>query len=450
MRRLLPILALVAVLAGLGYALMRAMSGSEAPRVVEELPPPPWGTGQSRGEDLRILFAVFAPGPADDVASWWGHAALIVEDAQARQGRMYNYGMFDFDKFGQFALGRLEFWVDDDPRVSGILNYYKRQDRDVKLLELDLTPEAKVQMARALADNVLPQNRDYLYAHYDDNCATRLRDMIDVGTGGQYRAAMQAPGRMTLREHTRRYTDVVPWMSVLLDFMMNSSIDQPITRWQEAFLPDEMDLQLAGFRVKRPDGTEVPIVKRVVTLHRSATIAPARAEPPDYTAGLLAVGGGLGALALALAAWLRRTGSRAARILLGLEHALVGLVFGIPGLALVLMWAFTDHTVTFHNENLSLANPLTLLALPLGVSLARGRKAATPRRLALLWAVLAGLALLGVLLKPLPGFTQDNGRLLALMLPAVLGLAAAARLALRPARAAAPQTLDTQSAARAG
>ena len=101
------------------------------------------------------------------------------------------------------------------------------------------------------------------------------------------------------------------------------------------------------------------------------------------------------------------------------------------------MWMITNHTVTFRNENLFLANPLTLLALPLGIQLMWGSVKARAR-LRKLWVVLAGSGVLGVLLKVLPMFDQDNWRLIALILPVSAGFAGAFLLERLLARAPAP------------
>jgi hypothetical protein len=385
----------------------------------------PWAEGgASRGEDLVVSLATFGPGP--EVVSWFGHTALVVEDRRLREGRLYNYGMFSFDEkmLVKFALGRLEFWVDDGP-IAPTYRFYAREDRDVRIQELNLAPEQRLALARALADNVLPHNREYLYHHYDDNCATRPRDVIDRVIGGELRKANAGPARMTLREHTRRHSAVSPPMSVLLDFLMNDEIDRPIARWQEAFLPEELEAQVAAARPVGPDGAPAPLVARQWSYHQ-ATRAPVPAKPPAYGPWLLLMGGAIGGVGAWLGYWARRQPRPLSRRLYGGYHALWGLLLGLPGTVLLLMWLITEHTVTHRNENLLLANPLTLLALPLGIAAARGSPRGT-RLLAWLWTLLWALGLLALGLKAIPLLNQDNWRLLALLLPISMGLAVSAR-----------------------
>jgi hypothetical protein len=386
--------------------------------------PPPWGTGQSQGEDLVISLVTFSPG--DDVASWWGHGSLVVEDTKLKHQRLYNYGMFSFDStmLGRYAMGRLEFWV-AEAGVPRTYRAYQTLNRDVRIQELNLTPAQRVEVARLLADNVKPENRHYLYHHYNDNCVTRLRDMIDRATGGQFRQAASAPGRMTLREHTRRYTAVSAPMSLLLDFLMNDEIDRPVTRWEEAFLPDELEKQVAELQITTPDGQKAPLVARAWEFYTSDRPRPP-AEPPGYGPWLLLLGLALGGGAVGLAYWGRK-GARLPRVLLGLENMVLGLVLGVPGTALFVMWLITDHTVTYRNENIFLANPLTLLALPLGLMLTWGSKLARSG-LRVIWLVLAISGVLGLVLKVIPVFNQDNWRLIAFILPVSLGFAGAFHL----------------------
>lgn len=386
---------------------------------------PPWMTGQSRPEDLTVTLVTFSPG--DDLVSWWGHTALVVEDRRLGQGRLYNYGMFGFDEgfFGRFFQGRLEFWVSDQDSVGGTYWLYQRLNRDIRLDELELSPGQAQDLARALGENVLPENRVYLYHHYRDNCSTRPRDLIDGAVGGQLKAATSAPARMTLRAHTRRYSRVEPAISVVLDFLQNDELDQPITQQAEAYLPDELERQVQALVVTRADGTRGPLVRAHRDLF-TASRAPPPQRAPDWTLALLGLGLGVAFAALGLG-HLGRDGARWARVLLGLLTALVGLVPGLLGTGLFVMGVFTDHSVTHRNENLFLANPVTLALLPLGLMLAFG-STRSPQRLRGVWTLLAALGLVGVLLKALPMFDQANWNLIALLLPVNLGFAAGAWL----------------------
>ena len=384
----------------------------------------PWAVGgPSRGEDLVISLATFGPG--DDIPSWWGHTALVVEDRRLNHGRLYNYGMFDFSSgfLHKFAQGRLEFWVGEAP-VVGTYEMYKELDRDVRIQELNLTPDQRMQVARALATNVEPAHRDYLYHHYNDNCSTRPRDMIDLAFDGQLKSATSVPARMSLRQHTRRYSSVLPPMLLLLDYMQNDQLDQPITQQAEAFLPDELERQLNLLKVKGPDGTLVPAVAREWSYATASKArAPTPADPPQWIVPLFIFGSLMGALGF----WLRRealAGRGAARVTLGVLNVLVGLTYGVLGLALFIMGLFTDHMVTHHNENLMLASPVTFAALPLGVMYALGR-ARGAKGLRLVWLFTAVTTVLAVIVKPLPWFDQNNWNIIALMAPMTFAWAAA-------------------------
>jgi hypothetical protein len=100
------------------------------------------------------------------------------------------------------------------------------------------------------------------------------------------------------------------------------------------------------------------------------------------------------------------------------------LLIGLAGVVLAGLWGLTDHVAAARNENLFQVNPLALLLLTLIPSVLRGGNGLTrvTRGVALL---LAGLSALGLALKVLPAFYQVNGPIIALALPAHLGVAAA-------------------------
>ncbi len=314
----------------------------------------PWATGQSAGEDLEISVVTFGEG--DEIAEWFGHAAIVVEDTTRHTKRLYNYGEYAFDRtlIWKYLKGHLTFHVGERD-VERTLALYQAKERSISVQVLNLNPAQRLAVATALAKNVRPENRTYLYDHYSDNCTTRIRDLIDSATAGAL-ARADGPGRMTLREHTRTMTAVNVPIAVVIDGLLNDEVDRPLTRSQEAFLPKEFEAWLDSVSVVGDDGVAVPLVrdKRVVYDARR----PALPAPP--TRSKLAL---MGILFAMVAAGLCAAG-RGGRALV---MVVVGVVVGVPGTALTLMATATDHHVTFGNLHLMWASPVALLLVPCGL-----------------------------------------------------------------------------------
>jgi|GEM_PF-354019 len=373
----------------------------------------------------RVLLVTFGPG--DEVYAWWGHIALVVEEPrEGPQGemwmrsQMYNYGTFVFDNkmLANFAMGRLEFWLEATVVVP-VLEAYAQDDRDIRLLPFQLTPKEARDMAAALRENALPQNRHYLYHHYNDNCATRIRDIWDrVVLNGQFSAWLkEQPARMRIREHTRRYSAVNWPMMLLLDFMQNDELDKRITAYEETFLPDELERRLLEFSASRAE----PLTAKPRDFSKAQKRAAPREEPPKTELSCLGAGMGFAFVAGALGHWASQR-RRWARRGLGLWGMLWFLLWGFLGTALLAM-QFTDHTVTHGNENLFLANPLLLLGVVWAWPFMRKGTQRATERLAWLCLGIAALSWLGLVLKVLPVFDQNNWNMLALVLPVHSALA---------------------------
>jgi hypothetical protein len=155
---------------------------------------PSWENNFSRGEYLQIKLVTIDPG--DELTMWWGHTALIVEDLRFHRSLFYNYGIFSFEQenfMRNFAMGRLIFWV-AAWNTEGALSYYQSLNRTIRMQILDFSPERRLELARFLDHNILPENREYLYDHYDDNCSTWIRDLIDKMVDGQFAQSCSQAG----------------------------------------------------------------------------------------------------------------------------------------------------------------------------------------------------------------------------------------------------------------
>jgi hypothetical protein len=378
-----------------------------------------------RGNYLTVKLVVLGPG--DALYFWWGHIGLLIEDALSGQNRFYDWGVFSFDQdnfYVNFALGRLLYSCyasDRDVNLSLAL----AADRDITVYTLDIPPELKTEIFLFAENNALPENRDYLYHHFKENCATPILNIIDRGTSGAFRARYgDAPGRLTLREHVRRHTWFSPLMDWLLSFWMGQDIDRPATVWEEMFLPSEIGRNIENFYYTDLHGTERKLVSSVEILNRASGRPPVLEVPRKTWPGALA----LGVLVAALLVFLRILAKkkRPARILFGLSQAALGLFLGTIGFLLFFMAFFTDHDYTYHNSNLLFINPLLFAALPFGLVYAFTENEKKRRRAGrvtgILWAYVFLGGLLSAVLKLFPSFFQQNQVTLALVLPLSLGL----------------------------
>ncbi len=383
------------------------------------------------GSELRVYLMTMGPG--ERVWERFGHNAIWIRDPASQQDTAYNYGLFDFRQQNfllRFIRGQMWYWMAGFPAESYVRTYV-RDNRSVWVQELNLPPAARLQLREFLRWNEQPEHRFYHYDYYRDNCSTRVRDALDRVLGGAIKA--QTDGLTTgttYRFHTQRLTTNDPPIFTGLLLALGPGVDRPISAWEEMFLPMALREYARGVVLPGPGGSTVPLVAGERTLFESTAPQPPDAPPlwlPWYLA-LGAVVGGLAGLLGALAGGHQRRWARAG---FGLISILWGLVGGLGGVVLAVLWAFTDHVMAYRNENLLQLNPLLLgLAVLVPLGLAGVYRAARWARLLAL--VLASLSLAGFILQALPGLNQVNGPVIALMLPIHLGVATGLLRAIRP------------------
>jgi hypothetical protein len=399
------------------------------------------------GAGLRVFLMTFSPGSI--IYERFGHNAICIHDPNpsaeldaertaldVRSGpfpqappfnttdRAHHYGMFDFQQESfifRFIMGRMEYSTVSDWADLTALSY-AGEGRSVLLQELDLTPAQKLQVKAFLEWNERPENRMYRYDYYRDNCATRVRDVIDLATGGQLKLQLQAIHTdATFRSHTRRLTSGLDPLDVFwftaFTYVLGHPVDQPLTAWDECFLPDKLSEYVRTVRLE--DGRPLVLGEQVFS---SANTPPMPAQAPTRRVGYALAGLLIGGLFFTLANFADRF--RVSRIAFAIIVAVWSLFWGIGATIAANGWAFTDHAASYRNENLLQASPLFLPMIVLGPMMVTRRKRGA--KLAVILAVsIAALSLLGLLLKIFPGFWQHNAETIGVMLPANIGLAAA-------------------------
>jgi hypothetical protein len=298
--------------------------------------------------------------------------------------------------------------------------FYRSEGRWIVEQDLNLAPAQRVKLADHLEWNARPENAQYHYDYFTDNCATRVRDALDGALDGAIRAQLVAPSRgFTYRMDTLRLMRPDPALMVLLDAGLGPFADKRLSYWAESFVPMEFMRYVREVRVRDAKGEVVPLVAKETIVYPGALPEPAEFAP-NWTWQALAVGilSGLGLLALA------RTRTRAwARAAFAASASLIAFVCGVAGLVLVGLWTLTDHVAAWHSENILLLDPLCLLLVPAWIASARSRW--QPSRFVKATSLLvAFLAAFEFFLKIYPSFPQDNRFWIALLLPIHAALAA--------------------------
>lgn len=400
-------------LVGLGFGCATAL-GAQAPlpdNVPQTPPPPAPGVSASldsaraaRGAGVQVY--VYTYGPGDEVFERFGHIALGVVDSVTGEDIAFNWGMFGFGEpnfLWRFLTGDTRYWVEGYRTADFNADYQGRQNRSIRRQQLDLTPTQRGAIFDYVAWNAREANKYYRYDYYNDNCSTRVRNLIDWAIGGRLKQALDtAKTRLTWRDETARITgDNLP-IYAGIEIALGQQADRDLTKWQTGFLPERLATDLATIVARDSAGIPVRLVAHDTVLFSAPTRAPLMTEPPSRAYVALAIGIVCGVLLLLLAR------VAALRALITGAGTLWYLVGGLLGLALLLAGTVTKHA-PYMGSNLSLFQLQPLMLVAGALWWARGRSTRLGRAARAAAAVSGLLAIVGVLLWHIPAaFHQHN------------------------------------------
>lgn len=322
----------------------------------------------------RVRFQLLTVDAGDHVWDNFGHTALRVVDENTGTDLVFNWGLFDTSggllPFGwRFFRGDMRYRLGVVP-TAWELSRYEREQRSVWQDRLNLTQEQKARLYRRLAWNLRDGNVAYDYDYFRDNCTTRVRDYLDEALGGALSETMEGRAGESWRDEVRRHYRSLPPVAVTLDVWLNGQVDEPMSRWQQMFLP--MELREGLLRTDsgvRRNGESLPLLARGEQLLRFES-PPDRGNGYHYMAGLLLP---LGLLAstvrrvplssLSSSPGYRLAAGALSYRLLGLLGIALSLFSGLTGLVLVVGWWMSSHEVLQANWNLLLFWPTDLFLL---------------------------------------------------------------------------------------
>ncbi len=410
-------------------AMLMASSALTAQRAELAATPPPPAPGVSAALDsaraergARMSVSIMTYGPGAFVFEKFGHVALAVTDSTTGEDIAFNWGMFDFNQpnfLARFLTGETKYWM-AGYRTADFNAAYMGENRTIRQQALQLTAVQRGAIADFVRWNAQDANKYYRYDYYADNCATRVRDVLNWALNGQLDAPFAARGSgRTWRNETARITASDPLVYPGIQIALGRNADQVLTKWEESFLPELLANHLAALTVTDANGASVPLVTNDTVLFTAD-----RALMPEQAPSRVPMALVLGAILAALIVLLAGARAGVARFTLAVFSALWFSLGGLLGAALLLAGTVTKHNLYMgHNLTVLQLHPLMLLAAVIvTIALWRG---VWLRAAVGISALVALLSLVGLLLQLVPSWSQQSGVVLAFVVPVHVAFAIA-------------------------
>ena len=369
----------------------------------------------------NVTVSMLTMGVGENIWELFGHNAIWLHDNLSGRDTVFNWGAFSFAQphfIARFVKGTMLYAMAGDS-MGMVMYEYHYWNRSVVAQELDLTDAEKDSVLHIIQQNALPQNINYRYDYFRDNCSTRVRDILDRALGGQLGAQAQALTGTSYRWHAMRLMQPDKLIAVGADIGLGEPSDRNLTKWQELFLPRQLHDFVGRLQIRDSAGGTHPLVRNERVLFR-ANRPPEPSAPPHLIAWLLPPG----LILCALFVWLGEAGgrgSRAAQIAAAVIFSVWCFIAGILGVLLTFLWVATDHVFAHSNENLLLFNPLWLVLAVLVILYFWTHRAVRWTRIFAYG--LSALALIALLAHLVGISAQVNGAVIGLALPPALAIA---------------------------
>lgn len=292
--------------------------------------------------------SVITCGPGNDFYLAFGHSAIRICDSTRGIDFVYNYGTFNFDTphfYLKFAQGQLDYRL-SRTSFNSFLATYNYERRAVWEQRLEIGPQEVNNLFLMLEWNYLPENRYYRYDFFRDNCATRVRDMVEGATGHATITYDESYAGQSYRRMVHESAgDCQQWWTLGVDMLLGLPADHRCDEREAMFHPIKMMQTFAGSRLGNTENSRNMVGRPTQHLadHREPL---SRSFPPLVVFALVFV-------AVALLTWKKLWPRWADRTLFVLA--------GVVGLFLCFMWFGTDHYCTAWNLNILWASPLLIL-----------------------------------------------------------------------------------------
>lgn len=286
------------------------------------------------------------------VYSLFGHTSMRVSDPAQNIDYAFNFGLFNMSKSNfifLFMKGETDYMVAPIPYNA---YYQEYKERGVGIIEqvFNLTQKEKQDIFDALLVNCLPENREYRYNYFYDNCSTRPRDIFEKYINGKIEYT-PTNREQTYRDLVIECTNSRLWFRFGINLVIGADADKVITDRQKDFLPRYLMNAYEGATVT---GDSIP---RNILLS-TTTLLEAKPFEKDFPVTPLYAGIILLIISILISYLVYK------RKMAGLGKVfdtILFLIAGIAGCIIFFLMFFSVHPCTNPNWNIIWLNPLQLI-----------------------------------------------------------------------------------------
>jgi hypothetical protein len=200
-----------------------------------------------------------------------------------------------------------------------------------------------------------PENRNYRYDFFFDDCSTRIRDIFENATGNKLLYPPEVKeDKISFRKLVAKYQAQFKWLQFGIDLIMGSSSDKQASYRDKMFLPLEMQKELSETVVNR-NGKMIPFMQNpeYIIDFPAPVVKQNTLLSPAYVFTLVFI------FVIIASAWMKN--EKKLRIM---DISLFS-VFSILAVMMIFFNFFTDHAQMRTNLNIIWLNPILFVCLVL-------------------------------------------------------------------------------------
>ena len=296
--------------------------------------------------------SLLTTGPSSkELYAAFGHSSIRIKDSTQHLDILFNYGVFDFSQ-PNFYLNYIKGYLIYSLGLFDVDRYIsqtKKEGRSLLIQQLSLDSSTQQSLYEHLLTNYSPEKRKFRYDYIYENCATKIRDLLEtevVGLrfGTNYLKSTQSPS--TARELMNEKMLSFPWEKFGINLLLGVELDRPLQARAYMFLPEYVEQAVRSAEIN--NSTKL--------VAKEQLLLPNKQSSSSFPWPGLLLGG-----LLVSVFFISYRDARQGRSTYWVDTILLA-VCGSLGLLMLLLWVATDHHSTW-NYNLLWAWPTHLLLL---------------------------------------------------------------------------------------